>query len=93
MEVRGEGYDRIRGDGWMDAWLMAGEQSGGATVEGAIDGWRDKLQQPEQGVRIDHIWCSRPVAVDSVRVAFDGRSEPKVSDHYGVLLETGSVTA
>lgn len=88
-EVRGEGYDCIRSDGWQDAWLMAGATRGGATVEGAIDGWRDRLENPDaDGIRIDHIWCSRCVPVRSARVIFDGRSEPRVSDHYGILLET-----
>lgn len=90
-EVRGEGYDCICADGWQDAWRLAGKTGGGVTMEGEADGWRDGSAQ--QGVRIDHIWCSRPFDVHRIRVAFDGREEPKVSDHYGVLLETGSITA
>ena len=87
-EVRGEGYDRIRADGWHDLWLSAEEKRGEATVRGRIDGWRDRLENPEQGVRIDHIFCSRPVPVRSARVVLDGKNEPQVSDHFGVLLET-----
>ena len=89
-EVRGEGYDQIRADGWHDAWLMAEQRRGEATVEGVIDGWRSRAENPETltGMRIDHIWCSRPASVASAKVIFDGKHEPKVSDHFGILLET-----
>lgn len=88
-EIRGEGYDCIRSDGWQDAWLMAETTRGEATVEGTIDGWRNRVENPAaDGMRIDHIWCSRRIPVRSARVIFDGRSERKVSDHYGILLET-----
>lgn len=93
-EVRGEGYDCIRADGWQDAWLLAEETRGCATVEGAIDGWRDRLENPDAtGMRIDHIWCSRREPVRRARVIFDGKSEPQVSDHYGILLETKGASA
>lgn len=85
-EVRGEGYDRIRADGWHDAWLSARETRGEKTVEGVIDGWRSGSESPG-GMRIDHIWCSRPVSPRSAKVVFDGVHEPQVSDHYGILLE------
>jgi len=39
-------------------------------------------------MRIDHIWCSRRVPVRRARVVFDGKREPQISDHYGILLET-----
>jgi len=90
--VRGEGYDRIRADGWLDAWLLAEETRGGATVRGKIDGWRDRSAHPDEGVRIDHIWTNRPARVRSAQVVFDGISEPQVSDHFGVLLETKGET-
>ncbi len=94
-EVRGEGYDQIRADGWQDAWLLAGERRGEATVEGAIDGWRDRVENPDEltGMRIDHIWCRQPEHIRRARVIFDGRHEPKVSDHYGILMETKGETA
>ena len=94
-EVRGEGYDQIRADGWQDAWLLAEDTRGNATVEGAIDGWRERVENPDEltGMRIDHIWCSRPQTVPRARVVFDGRNEPKVSDHFGILMETKGATA
>ena len=86
-EVRGEGYDQIRSDGWQDAWLMAEKTRGEATVVGKIDGWKNKADVSD-GMRIDHIWCSRSVPVRNARVIFDGMHEPQVSDHFGILLET-----
>jgi len=85
-EVRGEGYDLIRAGGWQDEWLLA-SAPGGATVRGPIDGWRGKAGNND-GLRIDHIWCSRPAPVKHARIIFDGVKEPQVSDHFGVLLET-----
>jgi len=84
--VRGEGYDHIRGMGWQDTYLLAKEKDDGVTVEGVIDGWRDGTAAP--GMRIDHIWCSRPVKVLRSCVRFDGKKDPRVSDHYGILVET-----
>jgi len=93
-EVRGEGYDQIRADGWHDAWLLAEETRGNSTVEGAIDGWRERAENPGAltGMRIDHIWCLHPEHIRSAKVIFDGRHEPTVSDHYGILSETKGET-
>lgn len=88
-EVRREGYDLIRADGWQDAWLTAGEISGGFTVRGSIDGWKDRGIFSD-GMRIDHIWCSRPVQAVRARVVFDGVREPRISDHFGVMMEIES---
>ena len=93
-EVRGEGYDAVRADGWHDAWLQAEQTRGEATVEGVIDGWRNRVENPDAltGMRIDHVWCRYPEKILSARVIFDGRHEPKVSDHYGILIETKGET-
>lgn len=82
-EIRGEGYDAIRRDGWNDAWLLADKSCGQATVTQKIDGWDNS-----RCMRIDHIWCSQPVCVRSARIVFDGIHEPQISDHFGILLET-----
>lgn len=89
-EVRGEGYDCIRASGWLDTYLLAEQRDSGITVKGVIDGWRDKLENPMNaaGMRIDHIWCSRPKGILRSSVRFDGEKEPQVSDHCGVLVET-----
>ena len=93
-EVRGEGYDCIRSFDWQDTYLLAEEKDNGITVEGAIDGWRDKLDDPTSvsGMRIDHIWCSRSVDVLRSNVRFNGKKDLQVSDHYGVLIETNENT-
>lgn len=89
-EVRGEGYDCIRTCGWFDTYLLAVEKDSGVTVEGAIDGWRDKLEEPSAagGMRIDHIWCSQAAPVLRSNVIFNGNNGPQVSDHFGVVVET-----
>lgn len=89
-ELRGQGYDLISASGWQDACLLAEEKDAGFTVRGVIDGWHG-MQVDEivpEGMRIDHIWVSKTVPVDRCRVVFNGKYEPVVSDHFGVLLET-----
>ena len=55
-EVRGEGYDMIRNDGWHDCYLLAKEKYCGITVGKVIDGWKD-ISTSSDGMRIDQIWC------------------------------------
>lgn len=87
--VRGQSFDLIRGSGWRDAYLLAGERDGGLTVRGAIDGWRDRLEdEPPEGMRIDYAWCSEAPEVSRSQVVFDGVNAPVISDHFGVLTET-----
>ena len=89
-EVRHESYDLIDRSGWQDTYLLAREKDGGMTVRGVIDGWRDKIAEPEklEGMRIDQIWCSRSVPVLSSKVIFNGENGPVVSDHFGIKIET-----
>lgn len=89
-EVRNEGYDLIKASGFYDTFQLASETDNGITVEGVIDGWRDKLENPDafKGMRIDHIWCDRNVPVRTSRVVFNGQNEPVISDHFGVVIET-----
>ena len=89
-EVRHESYDLIDRSGWLDTYLLAREKDGGMTVRGVIDGWRDKIAEPEklEGMRIDQIWCSRSVPVLSSKVIFNGENGPVVSDHFGIEIET-----
>lgn len=88
-EVRDESYDLIRSSGWNDTYTLARKKDSGLTVEGVIDGWRDKLVDPEgtSGMRIDQIWCSQQAPVASSYVMFNGKNGPQVSDHYGVQIE------
>lgn len=88
-EVRREGYDLIETNGWFDTYKLATVKDDGYTVEGIIDGWRDKLPPDADGMgmRIDQIWCSSKVQVKSSQVRFNGGNEAVVSDHFGILVE------
>lgn len=89
-ELRGEGCDLILSDGWYDTRQLAAQKDeSGVTVRGRIDGWREEHHPFPDGMRLDYIWCSRPAPVKSSRVIFNGSYEPEVSDHYGVIIETG----
>jgi maltose 6'-phosphate phosphatase len=84
-EVRGEGYDMIRQDGWHDSYLLAKEKDNGITVGKVIDGWKDKTTSTD-GMRIDQIWCSHMPEILSSEVIFNGTNRSIVSDHYGVIV-------
>lgn len=87
--VRGQSYDYITACGWFDTYRTARHRDGGLTVPGIIDGWREKLEgKPVEGMRLDYIWCSKRKEILSSRVVFNGITEPVVSDHFGVLIET-----
>lgn len=96
MESRGrtwfcyEGYDLIKKSGFYDTYELAKEKDSGITVEGIIDGWRDKIENPDtlKGMRIDHIWCKNQCSVRSYHVIFNGQNAPVISDHFGVMIET-----
>ena len=84
-QVRNEGYDYLRKFGWNDSYYMAAVKDEGYTVEGVIDGWRDKGVQ-EAGMRIDLIWTKEAADVKSSCVICNGKNYPIVSDHYGVMI-------
>lgn len=101
-QIREEGYDCVRESGWQDSFLLAEQKDDGITVEKAIDGWREEEKMLpgtkhnedkktgeliKNGMRIDQIWCNRKVQVKESRVVFNGKREPVVSDHYGVMIE------
>ena len=89
-EVRNEGYDKIKADGFFDSYTLSEKKDSGITVGRVIDGWREKLTSTE-GMRIDHIWCSKRVGITSSEVIFNGRNYPVVSDHYGVIIERSDI--
>lgn len=85
-EVRGEGYDLVSSCGFWDTYALADVRSGGdATARGGIDGWHGRLSSDE-GVRIDQIWCNRPISVEEYRTVFNGSDYERVSDHFGVMV-------
>lgn len=89
-EVRNEGYDLIKQSDYFDTYLLAQKKDSGITVEGVIDGWRDRLENSStlKGMRIDHIWCKHPVPIHSSSVIFNGQNEPIISDHFGIMIKT-----
>lgn len=104
--VRGQGYDLVCGSGWYDTYVLAEEKDCGVTVEEEIDGWRERSAgEPDEnepggasrdenaykGMRIDHIFCSLPAPIAKSQVVCNGRKDPRVSDHYGVMIEAESV--
>lgn len=77
-EARRGGYDLVAESGYYDAWSLADGE--GATVRGGIDGWEEN----RFGLRVDQIWSNRGPLGGTARLAFDGRCEPVISDHFGV---------
>ena len=84
----GQSYEHMVASGWIDTYQVAQRKDEGITVPGKIDGWRESHRvKPQEGMRLDYIWCNRKRTVLSSRVVFNGIQEPVVSDHFGVLIE------
>ena len=86
---RGESYDAIAHSGWYDAYQAAQIRKGEETLPGNSDGLAQN-GEIHQGMRLDQIWCSERKPIRSCCVVFDGKRGGIVSDHYGVLVETGN---
>ncbi|AQP54210.1 hypothetical protein CBF34_08765 [Vagococcus penaei] len=68
---------------FTDTYHEAQEQIGSATVGQTIDGWQDVTE----AMRIDYVFMSSSCQVQSYRVVFDGKQQPIISDHFGVLVD------
>ncbi len=86
-QIREEGYDLIASSGFYDSYVLAKTKDEGITVDGVIDGWRDKMVGCD-GMRIDQIWCSQKTEIARSQVIFNGKNKPVVSDHFGLIIET-----
>lgn len=90
-DKQNEGYDYVMRSGWMDTWKAAKDKDIGVTVGSVIDGWKDKVHadsmSEQRGMRIDFIFCSKAIPVESSKVVCNDVNYPVVSDHYGVLVE------
>ena len=84
--IRGEGYDYVKNSGWFDTYILAQEKDEGISVGKVIDGWRERIDEKEAGMRIDYIWCNQEVNVQTSKIVFNGKNYPVVSDHYGVQI-------
>ena len=80
-----EGYQAILASSLslQDAYEAAQERSGSYTVPPEIDGWKGNLEP----LRIDYIFTTKDIQIDSLQVIFDGKNSPQVSDHYGLTAE------
>ncbi len=83
-DERNTGYDYVKSYGYLDTWLLAGNDGHEVTVPGKIDGWSEEA---ERGLCIDYIWSNYPADVVSSRIVFSGKEEPVISDHFGILIE------
>lgn len=82
--MRDEGFDYVKSNGFYDTYELAKEKDDGITIKGAIAGWNQNGK--DDGLRIDYILCSKPVNVKSSYVRFNGKETPVVSDHAGVTV-------
>ncbi|CAI9395118.1 Maltose 6'-phosphate phosphatase [Bacillus sp. T2.9-1] len=79
--IEKEGYSLVSKHPLLkDAYLDATVKNGSHTVEKKIDGWENN----SDFLRIDYIFVSANLSVDSYETVFDGRKTPVVSDHFGV---------
>ncbi len=67
----------------QDSHKVAQKISGRATVEGEIAGWDGN----QDALKIDYIFTSRGIQIESSAVVFDGKETPVVSDHFGLEVE------
>ena len=87
---RGGGYDKIISDGYYDLYRLASSKEGYATVKGKIDGWSDGNKDPDK--RIDFMFSNHPLTQHriSFKTVFDGKSQPRISDHLGIFAQITS---
>ena len=80
-----EGYQAILASplNLQDAFEVAKERSGSYTVPPEIDGWKGNTEP----LRIDYVFTTKDIQVETLQVVFDGKQSPQVSDHYGLQAE------
>ncbi|MDO4961863.1 MAG: endonuclease/exonuclease/phosphatase family protein [Eubacteriales bacterium] len=84
-ETRGEGYDMMKQSRFVNCHELALQHDDGCTVIKTIDGWEGR-SSAKNGLRMDHILCSKPVVVAASNVLFNGICHPVVSDHFGIRI-------
>lgn len=84
---RDKGYDLLVQSGLYDTYCLAKNKDNGITAKTSIDGWSPN--EKEREIRIDYIFSNKIRKIDSSYTVFNGKTEPIVSDHYGILVTTG----
>ena len=79
--------DPLAREGYADAFSLAKRRDEEDTVLPYADGWRERSAGAD-GLRIDGIRCRPARPVLRYRRIFDGREEPVLSDHFGIMIET-----
>ncbi len=82
--------DPLRAAGFWDSYSLARERDLGDTVLPQADGWWGRERR--DGLRIDQIRCRPRTPILRYRRVLDGREDPMVSDHFGVMIETEEET-
>ena len=78
--------DPLRAAGYWDSYSLATERDRSDTVLPVADGWWGR--ERGDGLRIDQIRCRPKRSICRYRRVLDGRVDPVISDHYGVMIET-----
>lgn len=79
--------DPLGKDGYFDVFSLARQRDSETdTVRTDADGWRGRI--PKDGLRIDQIRCRPCRPLLRYRRVFDGRNQPILSDHFGVMAES-----
>lgn len=82
-DIKNEGYDLVMSSNFYDTYTLAKECDSGYTVAEKIDGWETSKKK-----RIDYIFSSFPEKIKYSRTIFNGTNYERVSDHFGVMIET-----
>lgn len=81
--IKNQSYDQVIQDGYFDLYQLAQHVEGHDTAKGKIDGWNEEVT----GMRIDYMFSTQKIEVKQLKVIFDGKNGPIVSDHFGLLME------
>ncbi|SNU08399.1 maltose 6'-phosphate phosphatase [Streptococcus equinus] len=67
----------------QDSHKVAKVIKGDHTIIEDIDGWEGN----KQSLKVDHVFTSKDIDIQSSKVVFDGGESPIVSDHFGLAVE------
>ncbi|MGY3766210.1 endonuclease/exonuclease/phosphatase family protein [Vagococcus vulneris] len=68
---------------FVDCYNLAEKKIGSDTVNKKIDGWDDV----SESMRIDFAFVRPKVDIAEYQVVFNGKNQPVVSDHFGVMVD------